>query len=51
VDVYRDADPRLRIAGGGRVGRTTAALLVEYGHEPVVVDHDEEVVTALREST
>lgn len=49
--MYRDADLRLLIAGGGRVGRKTAELLLEYGHEPVLVDHDEEVVKTLRENT
>ena len=45
--MYRDADLRLLVAGGGRVGRKTAELLLEYGHAPVLVDHDEEVVKAL----
>jgi trk system potassium uptake protein TrkA len=49
--MYRDADLRLIVVGGGRVGQKTAELLLEYGHEPVLVDHDEEVVKALRENT
>ena len=49
--MYRDADLRLLVAGGGRVGRKTAELLLEYGHAPVLVDHDEGVVKALRKNT
>lgn len=50
-DVYRDVDQRVLIAGGGRVGRKTAELLLEYGHHPVVVDRDADVVAALRADT
>jgi trk system potassium uptake protein TrkA len=50
-NVYRDADLRLFIAGGGRVGRKTAELFLEYGHQPVLIEHDEDVVTELREDT
>ena len=39
------------VAGGGRVGRKTAELLLEYGHAPVLVDHDEGVVKALQKNT
>ena len=49
--MYRDADLRLLVAGGGRVGRKTAELLLEYGHAPVLVDHDEGVVKALQKNT
>ena len=42
---------RLIVAGGGRVGRKTAELLLEYGHEPVVVERDGELVADLREDT
>jgi len=49
--MYRDTDLRLLIAGGGRVGQKTAELLVEYGHEPVLIDRDEAVATTLRENT
>ncbi|MFB6127737.1 MAG: TrkA family potassium uptake protein [Halolamina sp.] len=49
--MYRDADLRLLVAGGGRVGKKTAELVLEYGHQPVLIEHDEEVVTELREDT
>ena len=49
--MYRDEDHRLLIAGGGRVGRKTAELFLEYGHQPVLIEHDEDVVTKLREDT
>jgi trk system potassium uptake protein TrkA len=49
--MYRDADHRLLIAGGGRVGQKTAELFLEYGHQPVLIEHDEDVVTKLREDT
>jgi trk system potassium uptake protein TrkA len=49
--MYRDADLRLLIAGGGRVGRKTAELFLEYGHQPVLIEHDGDVVTELREDT
>lgn len=49
--MYRDADLRLLIAGGGRVGRKAAELFLEYGHQPVLIEHDEDVVAELREDT
>lgn len=49
--MYRDADLRLLIAGGGRVGRKTAELLLEYGHEPVVIEQDDELITDLKNRT
>jgi trk system potassium uptake protein TrkA len=50
-NVYRDADSRLLIAGGGRVGQKTAELFLEYGHQPVLIEHDGDIVTELREDT
>lgn len=49
--MYRDTDLRLLIAGGGRVGQKTAELCLGYGHQPVLIDDDAEVVTALRAET
>jgi len=49
--MYRDADLRLIIAGGGRVGRKTAELLLDYGHESVIVERSGDQVTELDEKT
>ena len=49
--MYRDTDLQLLIAGGGRVGRKTAELALEYGHKPVIVEQDEDVVAELRDET
>lgn len=49
--MYRDVDHRLLIVGGGRVGRKTAELVLEYGHEPVLIERDVDVVAELQEDT
>ncbi len=49
--MYRDADLRLLVAGGGRVGRKTAELLLDYGHEPVIIEQDDELVAELTDRT
>lgn len=49
--MYRDEDFRILIAGGGRVGQNAAELFLDYGHQPVLIDEDENVVTELREHT
>ncbi|WP_166377388.1 TrkA family potassium uptake protein [Halorubrum sp. BOL3-1] len=49
--MYRDTDLQLLIAGGGRVGRKTAELALNYGHKPVIIEQDEDVVAELRDET
>lgn len=51
TNMYRDADLRLLIAGGGRVGRKTAELALDYGHEPVIIEQDDNTVAELRGET
>jgi trk system potassium uptake protein TrkA len=51
MHMYRDTDLLVLIAGGGRVGRKTAELLLEYGHHPVIIEHDEDLVAELEEET
>ena len=47
--MYRDADLRILIAGGGRVGRKTAELILDYGHEPVILEQNNDSVAELRD--
>ncbi len=49
--MYRDTDLRLLIAGGGRVGWKTAELLLDYGHEPVIIERDDDLVADLKDGT
>lgn len=49
--MYRDTDLRILIVGGGRVGRKAAALFLDYGQQPILIDRDESVVTELRNET
>jgi trk system potassium uptake protein TrkA len=49
--MYRDVDLQLLIAGGGRVGRKTAELALDYGHEPVIIERDDDSVAELRDET
>lgn len=49
--MYRDTDLLVLIVGGGRVGTKTAELFLDYGHHPVIIERDEDVVAGLREDT
>lgn len=40
VSHYRDQDFKAIIAGGGRVGRETAALMTTYGHRAIIIERD-----------
>lgn len=48
--MYRDTDLRILIVGGGRVGQKTSELLLEYGHEPVLVERDADLASELRDA-
>lgn len=46
VSHYRDRDLTVIIAGGGRVGRETAALMTNYGHQATIIEQDPRITRA-----
>ncbi len=46
VSHYRDRDLSVIIAGGGRVGRESAALMAAYGHQATIIEQDPRITRA-----
>ncbi|PSQ90710.1 MAG: TrkA family potassium uptake protein, partial [Bacteroidetes bacterium QH_2_63_10] len=40
VSHYRERGLQTIVAGGGRVGRETAALMTAYGHQVTIIEQD-----------
>ncbi len=46
VSHYRERDLSVIIAGGGRVGRESAALMTAYGHRATIIEQDPRITRA-----
>lgn len=46
VSHYREQHLKVIIAGGGRVGRESAALMTDYGHRATIIEQDPRITRA-----
>lgn len=50
VSHYREQDLWIIVAGGGRVGRETAALMTTYGHRAIIIERDPRITRSRSDS-